>query len=139
MSNSLQALSYCSWGSWGKNTGVVCHFLLQGTTFCQKSSLWPTHLGWPCTSWFIASLSYASPCTTTRLWFMKGGIANQHRLNQYMLGINFSLQGKTRWTLKGSKQTNPECRTLHRTIGLVSISQYQWVKMKRYCSNLKES
>ena len=26
-----------------------------------------THLGWPCLSWFIASLSYASPVATTRL------------------------------------------------------------------------
>ena len=28
-------LSYCSWGSQGKNTEVVCHSLLQWTTFCQ--------------------------------------------------------------------------------------------------------
>ena len=27
--------------------------------FCQNSSLWPIHLGWPCTSWLIDSLSYA--------------------------------------------------------------------------------
>ena len=37
----------CSWGSPGKNTGVGCHFLFQWTTFCQNSSLWPIHLGWP--------------------------------------------------------------------------------------------
>ena len=35
--------SYCSWGSQGKNTEVVCHSLLQWTTFCQSSSL--LHLG----------------------------------------------------------------------------------------------
>ena len=29
--------SYCSWGSQGKNTEVVCHSLLQWTTFCQTS------------------------------------------------------------------------------------------------------
>ena len=29
--------SYCSWGSQGKNTEVVCHSLLQWTTFCQNS------------------------------------------------------------------------------------------------------
>ncbi|XP_043309817.1 liprin-alpha-1-like isoform X4 [Cervus canadensis] len=28
--------SYCSWGSHGKNTEVVCHFLLQWTTFCHE-------------------------------------------------------------------------------------------------------
>ena len=35
------AFSYCSWGSQGKNTEVVCHSLLQWTTFCQTSPLWP--------------------------------------------------------------------------------------------------
>ena len=35
------AFSYCSWGSQGKNTEVVCHSLLQWTTFCQNSSPWP--------------------------------------------------------------------------------------------------
>ena len=44
----------------GKNTRVHCHFLLQWTIFCQNSSLWPIHLGCPCTIWFVASLSYAS-------------------------------------------------------------------------------
>ena len=41
------AFSYCSWGSQGKNTEVVCHSLLQWTIFCQTSPPWPTHLGWP--------------------------------------------------------------------------------------------
>ena len=31
------AFSYCSWGSRGKNTEVVCHSLLQWTMFCQNS------------------------------------------------------------------------------------------------------
>ena len=33
----LFAFSCCSWGSRGKNTEVVCHSLLQWTTFCQTS------------------------------------------------------------------------------------------------------
>ena len=33
----LSAFSYCSWGCQGKNTEVVCHSLLQWTTFCQNS------------------------------------------------------------------------------------------------------
>ena len=41
------AFSYCSWGSQGKNTEMVCHSLLQWTTFCQTSPPWPAHLGWP--------------------------------------------------------------------------------------------
>ena len=43
--------SYCSWCSQGKNTEVVCHSLLQWTTFCQTSPPWPDSLGWPHTSW----------------------------------------------------------------------------------------
>ena len=30
------AFSYCSWGSHGKNTEVVCHSLLQWTMCCQN-------------------------------------------------------------------------------------------------------
>ena len=37
------AFSYCSWGSQG-NTELVCHSLLQWTTFCQNSLPWPIHL-----------------------------------------------------------------------------------------------
>ena len=39
------------WGSQGKNTEVVFHSLLQGTTFCQTSPPWPVCLGWPYTAW----------------------------------------------------------------------------------------
>ena len=35
----LFAFSYCSWGSQGKNTEVVCHSLLQWTTFCYTSKV----------------------------------------------------------------------------------------------------
>ena len=49
--------SYCSWGSQGKNTEVVCHSLLQWTTFSQSSPPWPIHLGWPYAAWLIVSLS----------------------------------------------------------------------------------
>ena len=53
----LFAFSYCSWGSQGKNTEVVCHSLLQGTAFCQNSPLWPVHLGWPYMARPIVSFS----------------------------------------------------------------------------------
>ena len=58
----LFTFSYCSWDSHGKNNEVVCHSLLQGTTFCQNSPPWPVHLGWPYTAWLVVSLSW------TRLW-----------------------------------------------------------------------
>ena len=47
----FSAFSYCSWGSQGKNTEVVCHSLLQWTTICQTSPPWPVHLGWPRNAW----------------------------------------------------------------------------------------
>ena len=30
---------------------MVCHSLLQWTTFCQTSPPWPSHLGWPHRAW----------------------------------------------------------------------------------------
>ena len=60
----LSAFSWCSWGSQGKNTEVVCHSLLQWTTFCQTSPPWPDHLGWPHMAW----LSFIELDTTVVLW-----------------------------------------------------------------------
>ena len=45
------SFSYCSWGPQGKNTEVVCHPLLQWTTFCQTSPPWPIQVGWPHMVW----------------------------------------------------------------------------------------
>ena len=51
----FRVLSFCLFilfmGSQGKNPEVVCHSLLQWTTFCQTSPPWPVHLGWPHTAW----------------------------------------------------------------------------------------
>ena len=42
---SFSVISFCLFillmGSQGKKTEVICHSLLQWTTFCQKSPLWP--------------------------------------------------------------------------------------------------
>ena len=76
VSNSLQPQGPITllrpWDFPGKSTGVGCHFLLLWTTFCQKFSLWPIHLELPWTAWLIASLSYTSSFSKTRLWSMKG-------------------------------------------------------------------
>ena len=56
-SNLGASAAYYSWGSQGKNTGMVCHSLLQWTTFCQNSPPWPVCLGWPYTAWLTVSLS----------------------------------------------------------------------------------
>ena len=64
--------SYCSWLSQGKNTEVVCHSLLQWTTFCQISPPWPVHLGWPHMAWLsFIELDKAVVCVirlTSFLW-----------------------------------------------------------------------
>ena len=62
------------WDSCSKNTTVVCHSLLQWTTFCQNSSQWPVRLGWPCMAWLIASPSNSSPFARRRLQSMKGPV-----------------------------------------------------------------
>ena len=58
--NDLGSSSFCSlsfflfilsMGSSRQNNEVVCHSLLQWTTFCQTSPPWPSHLGWPPTAW----------------------------------------------------------------------------------------
>ena len=73
--SSSSVISFCLFillmGFSRQKSGVVCHPLLQWTTFCQNSPLWPVRLGWPCTAWLIASLSYASPFPKTRLWSIK--------------------------------------------------------------------
>ena len=43
---------------------MVCHSLLQWTTFCQTSPPWPDHLGWPHTAW----LSFTELDKTIVLW-----------------------------------------------------------------------
>ena len=54
-SSSFGILSFCLFilfrGSQGKNTEVVCHSLLQWTTFCQTSPPWPAHLGLSHMAW----------------------------------------------------------------------------------------
>ena len=67
----LFAFSYCSWGSQGKNTEVVCHSLLQWTTFCQNSPPWPVHLGWPYRTLFIVQIIH---------WNINGGRAKDPRM-----------------------------------------------------------
>ena len=56
--------SYCSWGSQGKNTELVCHSLLQWTTFCQTSPPMTRRLGWPHTAW----LSFTELDKAVVLW-----------------------------------------------------------------------
>ena len=64
------AFSYCSWGSQGKNTEVVCHSLLQWAMFCQNSPPWPICLGWPYMAWLTVSLSKTRPSSMWSDWLV---------------------------------------------------------------------
>ena len=72
----LFAFLYCSWGSQAKNTEVVCHSLLQWTTFRQTSPPWPAHLEWPQIAWLsFTELDKAVVCVIRLtsfllLWFV---------------------------------------------------------------------
>ena len=55
------AFSYCSWGSQGKNTEVVCYSLLQWTTFGQNSPHDLSILSSPNMAWIIGGASGKEP------------------------------------------------------------------------------
>ena len=71
----LFVFSYCSWGSWGKNTVVGCHFLLWWSTFVRTLHF---DLSW------IALLDMAHSFTELckahhhEKWPMKGGRGATH-------------------------------------------------------------
>ena len=51
-SSSFSILSFCLFILFmGFSKQVVCHSLLQWTTFCQTSPPWPTHPQWPYVAW----------------------------------------------------------------------------------------
>ena len=54
---------------WATIEIVVCHSLLQWTTFCQTSPPWPARLGWPHMAWFsFIELDKAVIRLTSFLW-----------------------------------------------------------------------
>ena len=72
----LFAFSFCPRGSHNKNPGMDCYFLLQGTTFCQNSSLWPIPLGWPYAEWLQLHWVTQAPspwqgCGPWKVYFLK--------------------------------------------------------------------
>ena len=58
-------LFHCSWGSQGKNTEVVCHSLLQWTTFCSSFSfntILKSSFSWPAFQWLSYLDGWDSLC-----------------------------------------------------------------------------
>ena len=93
---------------------MVCHSLLQWTTFCQTSPPWPNHLGWPHTAW----LSFIELDKTVVLWsewlvFCDYGFsvsALWHPLTTPTILLGFLLPwtwGISSWLLQQSASTAP--------------------------------
>ena len=78
-SSSFSVLYFCLFllfmGFSRQEWKMVCHSLLQWTTFCQISPPWPSHLGWPHMAWlsFIeldkAVVHVISLASCLWLWF----------------------------------------------------------------------
>ena len=88
--------SYCSWGTQGKNPEVVCHSLLQWTTFCQTSPPWPSHLGWPHTAWLnFMELDQAVVCVIRLASSLISVCLPSDDLSQHLLSyLGFSYLGR---------------------------------------------
>ena len=88
----LFAISYCSWGSQGQNTEVVCHSLFQWTTFCQNCPPWPIHLGWPYMAW----LSFAG-LDKAWMWNISSWLFQQSATAAPNLGCAVGPHGRCYW------------------------------------------
>ena len=114
LSFSVLSFSYSSWGSQGKNTEVVCHSLLQWTTFCQTTPPWPVCLGYPHMAWlsFIeldkAVIHVIRLASCQWLWIQSvcPNVLSQH----WPSYLGFSLPctwGVSSWLLQKSAATAP--------------------------------
>ena len=96
---------HCPWDSPGKNTGVACHFLLQGI-------FWPrdqTHVFW-IGRWFLYHWATCEDLS----WFMKVKVAQScltlHPGQNTGVGSLFLLQGI--FPTQGSNPGCPHCRQI---------------------------
>ena len=93
----LFVFSYCSWDSQGKNTEVVCHSLLQWTTFCQYCPPWPIHLGWPYMAW-LSFTELDKACT----WNISSQLLQQSTAAAPYLGHVVAPHGLHYWPWTGA-------------------------------------
>ena len=102
----LFAFLYCSWGSQGKNTEVVCHSLLQWTTFCQTSPPRLGHLGWTQMECFsFTELDKAAVHVIRLASCLPSDALLQHLLSY--LGFSNLGRGVSSWLLQQSAATAP--------------------------------
>ena len=138
--------SHCSWSFHSKNSGLICHSLLQWTIDCQNSPLWPMDLGWPCMAWLIfiesckplhgvyyclnKSTSYLSLCLslnsfcneTSSTW---ASIISETRC---MISVKRPLVQTSPWVLAGCEsQSVGSSPRLSRTVSFWQMSSTSWL------------
>ena len=135
------AFSYFSWGSQGKNTEVVCHSLLQWTTFCQTSPPWPHHLGWPHMAWLsFIELDKAVVLWSDWLVFCDYGFSASALwcpLSVPMILLGFLLPwtwGISSWLFPQSAATAPDFGH-----GVAPLSHCPWPLEKSVCRSGRNS
>ena len=98
------------------------------------------HLSWPCTAWFIASLSYTSPLAMTRLWSIKRSqcfwiVVLEKTLESSLDCKKIKLvspKGKQSWILIGRTDTEAEAPIL------CSLNAKNWLWKRAWCWSQKE-
>ena len=103
--------SYCSWGSQGKNTEVVCHSLLQWTTYCQNSPPWPIHLGWPHMGW-LSFTELDKLCSLWSDWLVVCDCGFRNRRSNCQHSLDHQKQESSRKTSISALLTIPKHLTL---------------------------
>ena len=142
----LFAFSYCSWGSQGKNTEVVCHSLLQWTTFCQTSPPWPIHLGWPHTAWlsFIeldtAMVRVIRFASCLWLWFqcvcpLMPSLSTYHLT---WVSLTFMCKWNSSWAISNPRRWCCESATLSMSANLEHSAVATGLEKVSFHSNPKE-
>ena len=131
------AISYCSWSSPCKNTEVVCHSLLQWTTFCQTSPPWPVCLAWP----QMAQLSFVeldkavvhvirlASCDCS---FSLSALWSSGSVSTILLGFHLPwMWGLSSWLLQQSAADTPYLRCGVASLGcgpwLASLGSSFWI------------
>ena len=114
----LFAFSYCSWGSQGKNAEVVCHSLLQWTTFCWRRLL---RVPW------IAGRSNQSILKEINPEYSLEGLMLKLKL-QYFGHLTWSAKSLEKTLMLGKFEGREKKGMTEDEIGwMASLTQWTWV------------
>ena len=126
-SSSFSILSFCLFilfmGFSRQEYWVVCHSLLQWTTFCQTSPPWPAHPGWPHTAWLSFTELDKAVVRVIRLasflwiWFQCVCLLMPSRNTYHLTGVSLALDVGYLFTAAPAKRS---CCSLPWTWGISS-------------------